>query len=70
MLGQSRQNESGTLLEGIAIWGELKPEQTVEKVKERALKLMNWSIARECRALDRVSPMVWALWAAVESAFE
>lgn len=46
MLGQSRQNESGTLLEGIALWGDLKPQQTYEMIKERALKLLKWSIAR------------------------
>ncbi|MCG8694816.1 MAG: amidohydrolase family protein, partial [Minwuiales bacterium] len=28
-LGLPRLNESGTLLEGIALWGELKPDLTV-----------------------------------------
>lgn len=51
MLGQERQNESGTLLEGIALWGELKPEQTAEKIKERAHKLLKWSIARGTLAI-------------------
>lgn len=51
MLGQKRQNESGTLLEGIALWGELKPEQTAEKIKERAHKLLKWSIARGTLAI-------------------
>ena len=37
-LGLPRLNQSGTLLEGIALWGELKPHLTVEAIKERALK--------------------------------
>ena len=70
MLGQSRQNESGTLLEGIALWGELKPEQTVETVKERAFKLMNWSIARGVLAIrshvDICDPKLTAVEALLE----
>ncbi len=45
-LGQPRLNQSGTLLEGIALWGELKPQLTVESIKERALKFCRWAIAR------------------------
>ncbi|MFT5706145.1 MAG: cytosine deaminase [Oceanospirillaceae bacterium] len=45
-LGQPRLNESGTLLEGIELWGELKPHLTVELIKQRALELCRWSIAR------------------------
>ncbi len=37
-LGLPRLNESGTLLEGIALWGELKPILTHEAVIERALR--------------------------------
>src|SRR5258708_18693041 len=36
-LGLPRLNRSGTLLEGIALWGELKPELTHEAVAARAL---------------------------------
>jgi len=36
-LGRPRMNTSGTLLEGIALWGELKPLQTVDEIIERAL---------------------------------
>ena len=43
---QQRRNVSGTLLEGIALWGDLKPEQTVARISERAMKLLSWSIAR------------------------
>lgn len=45
-LGQPRYNESGTLLEGINIWDELKPDLTAEAVKKRALQLLQWSVAR------------------------
>ncbi|HKJ66043.1 MAG TPA: cytosine deaminase [Desulfopila sp.] len=50
-LGQPRMNESGTLLEGIQIWGELKPDLTAEAVKKRALTLLDWSIARGTLAI-------------------
>ena len=36
-LGRPRMNVSGTLLEGIALWGELKPLQTVEEIVARSL---------------------------------
>jgi cytosine deaminase len=50
-LGQPRINESGTLLEGIRLWGELKPHLTVESVKERARQLCHWAIARGTLAI-------------------
>lgn len=50
-LGLPRLNESGTLLEGIALWGELKPHLTVDALKERALALCRWSIARGTLAI-------------------
>ena len=50
-LGQPRLNESGTLLEGIALWGELKPHLTVASIKQRALALCHWSIARGTLAI-------------------
>ena len=37
-LGNPRMNLSGTLLEGIALWGELKKLQSIEDIVERALK--------------------------------
>ena len=37
-LGNPRMNVSGTLLEGIALWGELKKLQSIENIVERALK--------------------------------
>ncbi len=41
--GQPRINSSGTLLEGIALWGELKPLLTHEAVIERALTYCDWA---------------------------
>src|SRR4051812_14371832 len=37
-VGQPRVNTSGTLIEGIQIWGERKPSLSVEDVKRRALE--------------------------------
>ncbi len=45
-IGRPRFNESGTLLEGIAIWAEQKPLLTAEDVRERAHALCRWAIAR------------------------
>ncbi len=45
-MGMPRLNQSGTLLEGIKIWGELKPSLTHEDVKARAKRLLHWSIAK------------------------
>ncbi|TAA47873.1 amidohydrolase family protein [Corallincola spongiicola] len=50
-LGQPRLNQSGTLLEGIALWGELKPQLTFDAIKQRALAMCQWSIARGTLAI-------------------
>jgi cytosine deaminase len=50
-LGMPRLNESGTLLEGIALWGELKPMLTQEAIYDRAKKLCLWSMARGTLAI-------------------
>ncbi|WP_085899234.1 amidohydrolase family protein [Kiloniella majae] len=50
-LGHPRLNESGTLLEGIQLWGELKPHLTHEAIKERVHALARWSIARGTLAI-------------------
>ncbi len=44
--GQPRYNESGTLLEGIRVWGELKGSLTVDDVLSRARQVVAWSVAR------------------------
>jgi cytosine deaminase len=49
--GRPRVNDSGTLLEGIALWGELKPDLTVQNIRARALELCHWSIARGTLAI-------------------
>jgi cytosine deaminase len=49
--GQPRVNASGTLLEGIELWGELKPHLTVENFKARAMQLCHWAIARGTLAI-------------------
>ena len=45
-LGQPRLNRSGTLLEGIALWGELKPLLTQEAVIERALRYCDLAVSQ------------------------
>ncbi len=49
--GQPRVNRSGTLLEGIALWGELKPLLTQEALVERALQYCDWAVARGLLAI-------------------
>jgi cytosine deaminase len=49
--GLPRVNRSGTLLEGIALWGELKPELTQEAIAERALRYCDWAVARGLLAI-------------------
>ena len=38
-------NTSGTLLEGIGLWGELKPIQTIEHIVERALRYCDLAVS-------------------------
>ena len=49
--GLPRVNESGTLLEGIALWGELKPHLTQEALVERALQYCDWAVAKGLLAI-------------------
>ena len=49
--GQPRVNESGTLLEGIALWGELKPHLTHDAIVARALAYCDWAVARGLLAI-------------------
>jgi cytosine deaminase len=49
--GQPRVNQSGTLLEGIALWGELKPLLTQEALVERALTYCDWAVAKGLLAI-------------------
>src|SRR2546423_1632048 len=45
-VGRPRFNESGTLIEGIHVWGELKPTLTEQDVFERASEIVRWSAAQ------------------------
>ena len=49
--GYPRYNQSGTLLEGIALWGELRPELTFEWNVERALEYCSWAVAQGLLAI-------------------
>ena len=49
--GTPRVNESGTLLEGIALWGELKPLLSEEAIAERALRYCDWAVAKGLLAI-------------------
>ncbi len=49
--GLPRVNRSGTLLEGIALWGELKPLLTQEDLVERALAYCDWAVAKGLLAI-------------------
>lgn len=49
--GQPRVNQSGTLLEGIALWGELKPLLTQEALIERALAYCDWAVGKGLLAI-------------------
>jgi len=50
-LGLPRLNRSGTLLEGIALWGELKPTLTQEAVVARAMAYCDWAAAQGLLAI-------------------
>ncbi len=49
--GLPRINRSGTLLEGIALWGELKPLLTHEALAARALQYCDWAVAKGLLAI-------------------
>jgi cytosine deaminase len=68
--GRPRVNRSGTLLEGIELWGELKPSLTHEEIRERALALCRWAVARGTLAIrshvDVCDPSLRAVKALLE----
>lgn len=49
--GQPRVNQSGTLLEGIAVWGELKPHLTQDALIARALQYCDWAVGKGLLAI-------------------
>lgn len=68
--GQPRVNESGTLLEGIQIWAELKPTLTVDNYIERALTYCDMAVAKGVLAIrshvDTSDPRLIAVEALLE----
>ncbi len=68
--GLPRVNQSGTLLEGIALWGELKPLLTQEALVERALTYCDWAAAKGLLAIrthvDVCDPRLLAVDALLE----
>ena len=69
-LGLPRINQSGTLLEGISLWGELKPYLTQEAIAERALAYCDWAVGRGLLAIrshvDICDPRLLAVDALLE----
>jgi cytosine/creatinine deaminase len=68
--GQPRINQSGTLLEGIALWGELKPHLTQEALLNRGLAYCDWAVAQGLLAIrshvDTGDPRLLAVEAMLE----
>ena len=68
--GLPRVNQSGTLLEGIALWGELKPLLTQEALVARAMAYCDWAVARGLLAIrshvDICDPRLLAVEALLE----
>ncbi len=50
-LGRPRMNESGTLLEGIRLWGELKPHLTPDAIAERAMRYCDLAVSQGLLAI-------------------
>ncbi len=49
--GLPRVNASGTLLEGIALWGELREVATVDEMVARALRYCDWAVSQGLLAI-------------------
>jgi cytosine deaminase len=68
--GRPRANQSGTLLEGIALWKEFAGKISADDVKARARALCHWAIARGNLAIrshvDVSSPELIAVRALLE----
>ncbi len=68
--GLPRVNQSGTLLEGIALWGELKPDLTQQALIDRALEYCDWAVAKGLLAIrshvDICDPRLLAVEALLE----
>ncbi len=68
--GLPRINQNGTLLEGIALWGELKPLLTQDALIERAMQYCDWAVAKGLLAIrthvDVCDPRLLAVEALLE----
>ena len=68
--GLPRINQSGTLLEGIALWGELKPSLTPQAVTQRALTYCDWAVGKGLLAIrshvDTSDPRLLAVQALLQ----
>ena len=49
--GLPRVNQSGTLLEGIALWSELKPQLTFDALVSRAMQYCDWAVGKGLLAI-------------------
>jgi cytosine/creatinine deaminase len=69
-VGQPRFNTSGSLFEGIAIWGERVQDLTVDDVKERVRTVLRWQLANGVlfvrSHVDVCDPQLTALRALLE----
>jgi cytosine deaminase len=68
--GLPRVNASGTLLEGIALWSELKPHLTFDALVDRAMAYCDWAVAKGLLAIrshvDVCDPRLLAVDALLE----
>ena len=68
--GLPRVNASGTLLEGIALWGELKPQLTRDALVSRAIRYCHWAVSQGLLAIrshvDICDPRLLAVEALLE----
>jgi len=68
--GLPRVNQSGTLLEGIALWGELKPLLTLDALIDRAMTYCDWAVGKGLLAIrshvDICDPRLLAVEALLE----
>jgi cytosine deaminase len=69
-VGQPRQNLSGSLFEGIAIWAERVKDLSLDDVKERVRQVLRWQVANGVQTVrshvDVCDPELTALRALVE----
>jgi cytosine deaminase len=69
-VGQPRQNLSGSLFEGIAIWAERVEDLSVDDVKQRVRTVLRWQLANGVQSVrshvDVCDPQLTALRALVE----